>query len=192
MANTKGNLSGQKENRNESIALLLKKSVLDDLNLEAEQKMESVNTLVNQIIQSYLQWHKPAKKDGLGYLSKDLMARSMNHLNDEQIIKMTEEFCNHQIDDIIYMLSDDNTFASFMDILGHWLDASGFNYRIDRNDADNTHTYIIYFNMGRKWSLHFKTRMQLVFEHHNIKDAEAEMADNTVILKIKNPKEILD
>jgi len=46
--------------------------------------------------------------------------------------------------------------------------------------------------MGRKWSLHFKTRMQLVFEHYNIKDAEAEMADNTVILKIKNPKEILD
>ena len=183
----------EKAKRNKkSITLSVEKAVLDELQQEAEQKMESVNTLVNQIIKSYLQWHKPAKKAGLGYLSKDLMARSMNHLNDEQIIKMTEEFCNHQIDDIIYMLSDDNTFASFMDILGHWLDASGFNYRIDRNDADNTHTYIIYFNLGRKWSLHFKTRMQLVFEHYNIKDAEAEMADNTVILKIKNPKEILD
>src|SRR6476660_8888888 len=167
----------EKAKRNKkSITLSVEKAVLDELQQEAEQKMKSVNTLVNQIIQSYLQWHKPAKKAGLGYLSKDLMARSMNHLNDEQIIKMTEEFCNHQIDDIIYMLSDDNTFASFMDILGHWLDASGFNYRIDRNDADNTHTYIIYFNMGRKWSLHFKTRMQRVFEHYDIKDAEAEMA----------------
>src|SRR5690349_451125 len=110
MPNTKGNLSGQEEEqRNESITLLLKKPLLDELKKEADEKMENVNTLVNQIIQSYQQWHKPAKKAGLGYLSKDLMARSMNLLTAEQVIKMTKEFCNHQLDDIIYMLRDENT-----------------------------------------------------------------------------------
>ena len=88
----------EKAKRNKkSITLSVEKAVLDELQQEAEQKMESVNTLVNQIIKSYLQWHKPAKKAGLGYLSKTLMAKSINHLTDEQVIKMTEEFCKHTI-----------------------------------------------------------------------------------------------
>ncbi|MGN6629933.1 MAG: hypothetical protein ACTHKJ_08710, partial [Candidatus Nitrosocosmicus sp.] len=55
----------------------IEKTVLDDLQQEAEQKMESVNTLVNQILKSYLQWHKLAKKARLAYISKDLMAKTI-------------------------------------------------------------------------------------------------------------------
>ena len=176
----------EKAKRNKkSITLSVEKGVLDELQQEAAQKMESVNTLVNQIMKSYLQWHKPAKKAGLGYLSKTLMAKSINHLTDEQVIKMTEEFCKQQLNDIIYMLRNENTFASFMDALCPWLDASGFTYRLESNNDDNTDLYKIQFDMGKKWSLHFKTRMQFVFEHYNIKNAEAEMTNNTVILKIK-------
>ena len=52
----------EKAKRNKkSITLSVEKAVLDELQQEAKQKMESVNTLVNQIIKSYLQWHKPAK-----------------------------------------------------------------------------------------------------------------------------------
>jgi hypothetical protein len=77
--------------------------------------MESVNTLANQIIKSYVQWHKPAKKDGLGYFSKALVAKLMGYLADEQVIKMTEDFCNHCLKDITHMLRSSHTFSSFMD-----------------------------------------------------------------------------
>jgi hypothetical protein len=155
-----------------------------ELRQEAEQKMESVNTLVNQIIKSYLQWHKPARKDGLGYVSKILMAKSINHLTEEQVIKMTE-FCSNELKDITFMLRSENILSSFMDALFSWLDASGYNYRIDRV-YDNVDTYIIQFDLGRNWSLYFKTQMQLVFEYYNIKNAEAKMTDNTVIIQIRN------
>ena len=39
--------------------------------------------------------------------------------------------------------------------------------------------------MGRNWSLFFKTYMQLVLEYYKIKEAQCEMTDNTVIIKIK-------
>jgi len=81
------------------------------------------------------------------------------------------------------MLRPENTFSSFMDGLCSWLDASGYNYRIDT--VDDINTYIIQFDMGRNWSLYFKTQMQLVFEYYNIKNAETKMTDNTVILNIK-------
>ena len=39
--------------------------------------------------------------------------------------------------------------------------------------------------MGKKGPLQFKTQMKFGFEHYNIKNAEAEMAKNTVNSKIK-------
>ena len=44
----------------ESITLRIDKSILDELRNEAEQKMESLNTLSNQILKSHVVWHKPA------------------------------------------------------------------------------------------------------------------------------------
>jgi hypothetical protein len=157
---------------------------MGELRQEAEQKMESVNTLVNQIIKSYLQWHKPARKAGLGYVSKVLMTKSINHLTDEQVIQMTQEFCSNELKDITFMLRPENTFSSFMDGLCSWLDASGYNYRIDT--VDDIDTYIIQFDMGRNWSLYFKTYMQLELEYYHITDSQSEMVYNSVIIKIRN------
>jgi hypothetical protein len=80
------------------------------------------------------------------------------------------------------MLRDGNNFQCYLDALCLWLDESGFNYRIESNNDANI--YKIHFDMGRKWSLYFKTQMELVFEHFKIKHSEVKMTDNTIILKI--------
>ncbi len=170
----------------ESITFRIEKSTLDELRLEADQKMESVNTLVNQIIKSYIQWHKPAKKAGLGYFSKVLVSKSINSLTDEQVIKMTEDFCHHHLSDITHMLRTANTFSSFMNGMCAWLDSSGYDFRID--NFEGMDIYVIQFDLGRKWSLYFKTQMQIAFEQFNLKDAKAEMTDNTVILRVNKSK----
>ncbi len=182
----------EKSKENKSTAIRIKTTVLNELKQEAEQKMEDVNTLVNQILISHIQWHKLAKKSRLVYISKDLMAKTIDHLSDEQIVQMTCEFSKQRFMDIIHMLREENTFACFMDTLCLWLDASGFHYRIETNDIcsnnDNDDTikiYKIYFDMGRKWSLFFKTLMALAFEYHKTTYAEVKMTDNAVILKIK-------
>lgn len=171
-----------KKMESESITFRIEKSILDELRIEADQKMESVNTLVNQIIKSYIQWHKPAKKAGLGYFSKVLLAKSIGYLTDEQVMEMTEEFYNHHLNDITYMLKTSNNFTSYMHGLRSWLESSGYNFRYDRfNGMD---IYVIQFDLGRQFSLYFKHQMQLAFGQFKIKNAEAEMTDNTVILKI--------
>lgn len=172
----------KKKSESESITFRIEKSIIDELRIEADQKLESVNTLVNQIIKSYIQWHKPAKKARLGYFSKVLVSKSMNYLTDEQVIDMTKDFCSHHLSDITHMLRSENTFITFMNEVCAWLDSSGYDFRIDSfNGMD---TYVIQFDMGRKWSLYFKTLMQMAYIYYNIKNAVAEVTDNTVILKI--------
>ncbi|MGN6351046.1 MAG: hypothetical protein ACTHL3_06235 [Candidatus Nitrosocosmicus sp.] len=181
----------EKSKENKSTAIKIKTTVLDELKQEAEQKVEDVNTLVNQILTSHIQWHKLAKKSRLVYISKDLMAKTIDYLSDEQIIQMTYEFSKQRFMDIMHMLREENTFACFMDTLCLWLDASGFHYRIETNnisshsDDDVIKVYKIHFDMGRKWSLFFKTLMALTFEHYKTTDVEVKMTDNIVILKIK-------
>ena len=206
MSISKQKTSKGKGKENKSTAIRIKKNVLDNLKQEAKLKMEDVDTLVNQILRSHIQWHKLAKKARLAYISKDLMAKTIDYLSDEQVIQMTEEFCKQRFMDIIHMVREENTFACFMNALCLWLDESAFNYRVERNNncdggsgdsggghddnEDNSKgsikVYTIYFDMGRKWSLYFKTMMEIAFEHYKITDAEVKMTDNTVILKIKS------
>ena len=213
MSISKQKTSKGKGKENKSTAIRIKKNVLDNLKQEAKLKMEDVDTLVNQILRSHIQWHKLAKKARLAYISKDLMAKTIDYLSDEQVIQMTEEFCKQRFMDIIHMVREENTFACFMNALCLWLDESAFNYRVERinnfgssssgrdsghinndnndnNDGNNSKdcikVYKIYFDMGRKWSLYFKTMMEIAFEHYKITDAEVKMTDNTVILKIKS------
>ena len=173
----------KRKSESESITFRLDRSVLDELRQEATQKMESINTLVNQIVKSYMQWHKPAKKAGLAYFSKVLMTELLDSLSDDQIIRITQEFCNNNLLDINQMLRSENNITSFMDSLCSWLEASGYNYRFD--SIGDINIYVIQFDMGRKWSLYFRTQMLFVFEHYNIENADSEMTNNTVILKIK-------
>jgi hypothetical protein len=49
----------EKRARTESISFRIERSVLDDLREESEQKVESLNVLVNQIFRFYVDSDKP-------------------------------------------------------------------------------------------------------------------------------------
>ena len=76
----------------------------------------------------------------------------MDYLNDEQIIQMTEEFCNHNLKDINNMLRSEYTFSSFMDGLCSWLELAGYHFRFD--SLNGIDTFVIPCDRGRKWSLY--------------------------------------
>jgi len=173
----------RKSEGTESITFRIGKSILDELRQDADHKLKSVNTLVNQIIKSYITWHKPARKSGFGYFDNVLVSYIINILSDEQIIQVAEQYCKQRLKDIAFMLYSENTFLSFINGILCWIETSGFSYKY--NNVDDAHTLIIKFDMGRNWSLYFKTYMQLVLEYYKIKDAQCEMTDNTVIIKIK-------
>ena len=175
-------LNNQKS-ESESITLRIGKPILDDLR-EANSKLKSVNTLVNQIIKTYIIWHKHAKKAGLAYFDNVLISDIINHLSDEQIIHIAEQYCKERLSDIEFMLNGENCFSSFLNGILIWLDASGFNYKYDTNG--DFKTLLVNFNMGKNWSLYFKTYMQVVLEHYNITGANYEMTDNAVVIRIRN------
>jgi hypothetical protein len=175
-----------KSEKSESITFRIGKPILDDLRQEAEHKLKSVNTLVNQIIKLYITWHKPAKQSGYGYFDNVLISNIINLLSDEQIVQMTEQYCKHRLKDMAYMLNSENSFLSYIEGTLSWLEASGFQYKYTNNNHGDYTTLVIQFDMGRNWSLFFKTYMHYVLEYYNITDSPCDLTDNSVIIKIKN------
>src|SRR6476620_10604462 len=174
----------RKSDGSESITFRIGKPILDELLQEAEHKLKSVNTLVNQIIKLYITWHKPAKQAGIGYFDKVLVSDMINLLLDEQIVQLAQQHCKRRIKDIVYMLENQTSLPSSFDSTINWIEASGFNYKYNANKEFKT--LIIQFDMRRKWSLFFYTYIQLALEYYKITDSQCDMTDNTVIIKIKN------
>ena len=79
----------------ESITLRFDKAILNELRDESEQKMESVNTLLNQIVKSYIRWHKPAKIAGLIYVNKFLYRDIVEQLPDETVNTIANNYARH-------------------------------------------------------------------------------------------------
>lgn len=163
----------------DTITLRIEKSLLDELRQESDKTGNSVNNIANQIIKSHLKWHNHAQKAGIGHFSKAFVNKIMGALTEEQVIKITQEFCNHDLFDMTYMLRSENTLSAFMDVLISWLDASGFHYRSDRITDDDgsitTIVYIIQFDMGKNWSLYIMKVMQFALEYYDVKNAQCEM-----------------
>src|SRR5918997_3183638 len=100
--------------KTESITLRVEKNIMDELRNEAEQRMESLNTLANQVLKSYVTWHKPAAKAGNYYVPKTLLTDIFETLTEEQIAKITENWVKKYSKDVMVMINKGHNLDSFL------------------------------------------------------------------------------
>ncbi len=98
--------------KTESITLRVEKNIMDELRKEAEQKMESLNTLANQV-KSYVTWYKPASKAGNCNVPKTLLTDMFEALTEEQIAKITENWVKKYSKDVILMITKSTIWNLF-------------------------------------------------------------------------------
>ena len=123
---------------------------------EAKEKQIHLNTLVSQIIDSYVNFGASVSKAGMIPISKSVPIELLEGYSEDQIkaiAKRTQE--KIRIDRALQLRGKYN-FETLIDILESWLKATGFSYRHNR-DAENAsrHIFIVQHNMGRKYSLFF-------------------------------------
>jgi hypothetical protein len=71
--------------RPDTVTFRIDHNLLVELRKESKHKSESLNTLVNQIIDSYVNYHNPLQSCGNIYFSKALLSKVFNSINDEQL-----------------------------------------------------------------------------------------------------------
>ncbi|MDQ4073152.1 MAG: hypothetical protein M3162_02480 [Thermoproteota archaeon] len=167
----------------ESITLRMDKNMLTELRKEAEHKMESVNTLANQVFRSYISWHKPATKAGSFYMPKPVIVKLLEDLSDDQIVKVAEYWITKHEKDTITMMTNEFNISSYFDSFRTWLDLSNFSYVY--NIKDGVESYVIKFDMDRKFNFFMGKSLQFVLGLLEIKPVKFEITEYTVMFKFK-------
>jgi hypothetical protein len=175
-----GKVKGKVEG--ESITFRIEKPILDELRKEAQEKLESVNTLANQIFKKYICWYSHAAEAGMMCYPKPLLIRIMNKLSEQDISQIVDEYMKYEFCVIANMLSGEYSISSFLNNVESWMSASDIHYR--HEVYDNVHTYIIQHEMGKRWSYFFEKFFKTVFNDMKLKSAEVKTTYNTIILKV--------
>lgn len=170
----------------ESITLRFDKAILDNLRDEAEHKMESVNTLLNQIVKSYVNWNKPAKMAGLIHVNKFLYRDLVEHLADEEIKSIAEKYAQFYFMDTIKMFDGNPSVSFYIEYLTMWLDISGFNYLIEEDDP-NYLSIKVQLDLGRRFSNFIAAKVVNILEALNQREVKIEATDHLVIVRIPKP-----
>ena len=185
----KNNLRQKAGSGSESITLRFDKTTLNELRNEAEHKLESVNTLINQIVKAYTIWHKPAASTGLIYINKYLYRDLLTSISDEQIKEVANKFVRLYFIDMIEMFDNTVSAAVYIEILLKWIEVSEFKYRIYEDRLSDHTTYKFQFDLGLKFSQFMAHIIRDTMESLGQTDTKVEVTEHLVILRL--PKSIL-
>ena len=109
---------------------------LDPLRKVSEARNISPNTLFNQIIKAYLDWHSRAAHARLYYLPKSFLIRLINELTEEEIRELVRDTAKNDLVDVSLFLKDGFTIVSISDIAETWLKISQMPYKFEITGKD--------------------------------------------------------
>jgi hypothetical protein len=128
------------------VTFRLSKEKLEQLRKAADARNISSNTLFNQILKAYLDWHSMAAHAKLYYLPKSFLVRLLNELTNNELDELARDVAKNDLVDISLFLRGGFNIASVSNIAETWLRIAQMPYRIEIN-GDGCKIIIVQLNI---------------------------------------------
>jgi len=161
----------------------LRSDKLAQLRKVSEARNISSNTLFNQIVKAYLDWHSMAADAKLYYLPKSFLVRLINELTEDELNELARETAKNDLVDIGLFLKGGFTIASMSDIAETWLKISQMPYRFEITGKNIK--IIIEHDMGTKYSHLIKEISRYLLEVAFETKSSCDITENAVIIKLE-------
>lgn len=148
--------------RTSVITFRLDEEVTMKLRKESKSKEVSTNTLVNQALKQFLDWHVFQPHIGLVSINKHVLVKIFENLNEKEIIEMASTIGKEDVCTISLFMKGKINVNSFMS----WFEMLMLNssIKVSHSFDGYTHTYVMKHDLGKNWSLYHKIILGLVFE----------------------------
>jgi len=167
---------------NKGVTFRLSTEKLKQLRKAANAKNISPNTLFNQIIKSYLDWHSLAAHAKLYYLPKSFLVRLLNELTNDELNELAQDTAKNELVDICLFLRGGFNIASVSEIAETWLKIAQMSHRVEV--SGDIYIIIIEHDMGHNYSFLIKEISRNLLEVAFQTKSSCEVTENAVILKI--------
>ncbi len=184
-----GSSGGNNARFSENISFRIPKVQLDELRQEAKENQITLNTLVNQIIDSYVNFTSNAPKAGMIPIHKLCLITLLEGYSEVQVKEIARRFVKAICVQTPLLLRGKYDFEAVLESHRSWLKAAGFQYRYSNDAEKNRHTFIVEHDMGRKFSLFAVEYAKHYFEPVVRKEVESSFTDNTIMVVIEGKAE---
>jgi hypothetical protein len=156
---------------------------LEHLRKAADARNISSNTLFNQILKAYLDWHSMAAYAKLYYLPKSFLIRLLNELTDDELNELARDVAKNELVDVCLFLRGGFNIASISQIAETWLRIAQMSHRIEV--IGDIYKIIIEHDMGQKYSYLIKEISRYLLEVAFEKRSSCDVTENAVIIKVE-------
>jgi hypothetical protein len=156
---------------------------LEQLHKTADTSKISSNTLFNQILSSYLNWHSLAARAKLYYLPRSFLVRLLNELTNDELNELARDTAKNELVDICLFLRGGFNIASISEIAETWLRIAQMPHRVEV--SGDVYKIIIEHDMGHKYSFLIKEISRNLLEIAFQTKSSCEVTENAVIIKLE-------
>jgi len=156
---------------------------LEQLHKAADTSNISSNTLFNQILSSYLNWHSLAARAKLYYLPRSFLVRLLNELTNDELNELARDTAKNELVDICLFLRGGFNIASISEIAETWLRIAQMPHRVEV--SGDVYKIIIEHDMGHKYSFLIKEISRNLLEIAFQTKSSCEVTENAVIIKLE-------
>jgi hypothetical protein len=134
------------------------------LRSEADSQGISLNSLINQILKSFLEWHIYEPKVGMVPLSKPVVQELFTKMSKEQMSEIAARVGKSEVQNAaIFMKGGRIDLDSFLSWFENRMRNSSIQMSHAFDEKSRIHTYIMKHDICENWSLYFKEILQYIF-----------------------------
>jgi hypothetical protein len=160
----------------------LDENLITTLRLESARQYISLNTMVNQIIQRFVEWDMYESKLGMVSFLRPVAFELLNQMNKEEVIALATGIGKSATNDAALFMKNKMDLDSFLS----WLEVRVRNscVEINHNVDENTQTYILKHELGLNYSLFYKTILESIFNEILGKHIDCIYSDSILSFKV--------
>lgn len=167
---------------NESITFRINSNYLSELRRLADEDKISLNTLVNQILKSYVDWESVAVKAGFAVFQREVVKELFNAVDQNTLQQIAMRTADKSKDTLLLMKGATNLDAA-LSLLNNRSKKAGFSYR--EFDEPDGQRIVVQHDMGINYSTFFKTHNERMFNNAGY-SVKIDTTDSSTIIKILN------
>lgn len=165
----------------ESITFRIEKSILDNLREVSRKQNITPNSLAAQILGSYLEWELNAGAAGWVSIPKTFLIEFMKLVEEKDMERIVSTIAREMAKDMDLYMRGRHDVDAWLSIIRARAIRSGCNL-MEYREGDKLEL-VIQHDMGKKWSLYYKTFYENVFYDLGIK-ADFDYTENTLAIKL--------
>ncbi|GKS67071.1 hypothetical protein YTPLAS73_06180 [Nitrosarchaeum sp.] len=172
----------QDKRSTEHVSFRINKITLEKLKHISQDQKTSLNTYVNQIFDSHVNWDVHATEIGWVMMLKSASMKLIKHLDDKIIIQLAKEVAESGAKEIALSMRGKHGVDEWISILKDRAKSSGFS--IKEYSQNEIMRLVMHHGMGEKWSLFFKTYYETIFSGLGSK-IKTEHTENSILIEFE-------